>query len=97
MYRFNAIPIKILANICGNLQADSKMYKEMQRAKIMLKKNKVRKLKLSNTKYKAKEIKTVQYWHKIERTGPWNKTVQKKSHTYVVTPFVTKMSRQLSG
>lgn len=31
----------------------------MQRAKIMLKKNKVRKLKLSNTKYKAKEIKTV--------------------------------------
>lgn len=32
MYRFNAIPINILANICGNLQADSKMYKEMLKA-----------------------------------------------------------------
>lgn len=32
MNRFNAIPIKIPTNICGNLQADSKVCKEMQRA-----------------------------------------------------------------
>lgn len=32
MYKFNAILIKIPANISGNLQADSKMYKKTQRA-----------------------------------------------------------------
>lgn len=31
--RFRTIPIKTLAFLCGNLQAESKIYKEIQRVK----------------------------------------------------------------
>lgn len=66
MYRYNATPVKILTFYYGNLQADSKIYMEMQRAKdgqeyIQEEQNWNGELMSSNTKtqYKAIAIKTI--------------------------------------
>ena len=100
IYIFNTITIKILNSFCRNLQGGNKIHlKGSYIVKIILKRNKIKRLKFSNFKtyYKAIVVKTVRHWQKDQQKGQWNRTDNIEINRIYKQTIFGKSTRQFSG
>ena len=100
VYIFNTITIKILNSFCSNQQSVNKIHlKGSCIVKIILKRNKIKRLTLSNFKtyYKATAVKTVRHWQKDQQIGQWNRTGSVEINRIYKQMIFGKSTRQFNG